>query len=210
MIVSDVTTRVLRQFGDEASAQINGDDIIRWINDGVKTIAVTNNLSQATGLISSVVGDNSYPFPADMIAVQAIYYNGLRMKFMKTQEYNEYINISDPTEILLGLPWMWTKWSTEFKIYPKPDTAIANGIKLEYIQRPADVALPTDVLPLPLDYHTEVVKYCLQQAYRTDEDWDAANVMQDDWTSTVNTLSELETNKAIETYPTLTVLTDDM
>ena len=210
MIVSDVTTRVLRQFGDEASVQINGEDIIRWINDAVKKISVKNNLSQATGVISSVVDDNTYPFPADMIAVQTLYYDGLRMKFMKKQEYDEYVNSCDPKEEQRGTPWLWTRWGTNFRLYPKPDTAIVDGIRLEYIQRQPDITAPEDTIPLPLDYHTEVVNYCLQQAYQTDEDWDAASVMKDEWTEGVDGLRDLEVNKEIETYPVLTVLADDM
>lgn len=46
MLVSEIATRVKRQFGDEAGAQIEDADILRWVNDAMIDIARTNNLLQ--------------------------------------------------------------------------------------------------------------------------------------------------------------------
>lgn len=209
MIVSDVVTRVLRQFGDEAGVQVEEADIIRWINDAVDHISVANDLMQATGTLSSVAGTNTYNFPSDMLAMSSMYYNSVRLKYLKKQEYDEYINASDPTEIQSGTPLIYTRWGTQFTLYPRPDTAVVNGIKLLYIQRQPDVDDASDTLPLPEEYHPEIVKYCLQQAYQTDEDWDAAGQMADQFQDGVDRLKEVETLTDRQTYPVLTVLQDD-
>lgn len=210
MIVHDITTRVLREFGDEASVEINEDDVIRWVNDGLKYIIVSNDLLQTTGTINSVANQSEYPFPADMLSMHAMFYNNLRVKFMKFSEFNEYIKTTDPNQNSAGTPWMYTRWSTNFTLYPKPDTAIAAGIKLYYLKRPAELTVPEDPVPLPVEYHPELVKYCLQRAYQTDEDWDAAQIMRDQFVDGIDRLKEQETFQDRESYPSITVLTDDL
>jgi len=210
MIVSDVTTRVLKQFGDEASAQINGDDIIRWINDGIREIAVKNSLSQASALQNVVAGTATYTFPTDMLSMQTLYFDGLRIPFLKRQEYDQYVNSSDPKEELTGTPTLWTRWGRQFTLYPEPDTSITNGIKILYIQTPTAVDDPTDALPFPTEYHNRIVEYVLQQAYEVDEDWDASSQKKDQLSEGLDILKYQEEHVERETYPTITVLADDM
>src|SRR6266542_3985398 len=120
MIVSDVTTRVLSEFGDEASVQIEEADIIRWINDGLKHISVANDLNQATGLMTSVAGQADYAFPTDMLSMNSMYYDSAKLKYMKHTEFNEYIISTDPKQDQNGTPWMYTRWGTNFTLYPNP------------------------------------------------------------------------------------------
>jgi len=210
MIVADVMNRVFREFGDEAKVQIDDTDIIRWINDGVKYITVSNNLLQATGTMNSVIDQSDYNFPTDMLSMEAMYYNNLKLKYMKHTEFNEYVNSSDPNQDQRGTPWMYTRWANQFTLYPKPNTSYTNGIKLLYLQRPADIASTSDTVPLSLEYHPEIVKYCLQRAYQTDEDWDAAGQMAGQFQDGVDRLKEQETNKDREYYDTITILQDDL
>lgn len=209
MIVQDVADRVFQQFGDDAEVQINIVDVERWINDAVKHISVANDLMQATGLLSSVAGTNTYNFPSDMLSLNSMYYDDVRLKYMKRSEYDEYVNASDPSEVQSGTPLLYTRWGTQFLLYPRPDTAITDGIKLLYIQRQPDVTDSSDTVPLPVEYHPEIVKYCLQQAYQTDEDWDAATQMSDQFTDGIDRLKEQQTFQDRQAYPTLTVLSDD-
>lgn len=204
---SDVITRVQRQFGDEASVQINEEDIIRWINDAVIEICTQNDLKQATGTMNSVIGTNSYDFPSDLLSVRTIYYDSTRLKFFKRTEYDEYINEQDPKEEQTGTPWLFTRWGSQFTVYPKPDAV--KQIKLLYLQQPFEVVIDTDDVPLPDMYLTRVTEYCLQQAYQTDEDWEAAGQMSGQFVDGLTRLKEQETIATTEYYPSITVLPDD-
>jgi hypothetical protein len=210
MIVSDIVTRVQRQFGDEASVQIDSNDIMRWINDGANKLAQEQDILQATGVMSSVAGTNSYALPSDLLAVRTMYYNNKKLKFLKRTEYDEYINSTDPDEIQVGTSFLYTQWGPNYVLYPKPDTSIANGIKLFYIQRPTKVTTTADQCPLPEEYHPRLVEYCLQQAYQTDEDWDAATQMSNQLEDGVQKLTQSVNFKDRETYPVITVLADDL
>lgn len=206
MIVSDVITRVQRQFGDEASVQIDSSDIIRWINDCAKEIAVQNDLTQATGLQNSEKDLNVYAAPADTLAIRAVYYNQKKLDFYSRTEYDAYVNINDPTETASGTPFLYTRHVDDLILYPTPDSV--GTIKIWYFQRPPEVTASTDNLPFPVEYHLRIVEYCLQQAYQTDEDWEAANQMSGQFTDGMAKLKQLNSTDT-EFYPTITVLPDD-
>jgi hypothetical protein len=207
VIVSDVITRVQRQFGDEASVQIEEADIIRWINDCAKEIAVQSELTQATANQNTVVNTNIYTAPADMLAVRSVYYDGKKLTFLERTEYDAYVNQQDPQEILTGTPYMYTRNVLDLLVYPRPDSV--KVLKIWYFQRPTEVVNETDPLPFPVEYHLRIVEYCLQQAYQTDEDWDAAGQMKGQFDDGLVKLKQLENDVVVEFYQTITVLPED-
>lgn len=210
MIVSDIITRVTRQFGDESSVQIDQADIIRWINDGQKEIAVQNDLLQAVGTLSSSLGDATYTFPADMLSMRSMYYKNVKLSYMSRQEFDEYITSTDPDLTQSGDPVLYTRWANEFTLYPVPQSAEVDGIKLYYTRRPVDVTALSDSIDLPLEYHTRLVEYCLQQAYEVDEDWNAAGIKQEQFSTGLDILKQQETHTDREFYSVITIREEDM
>jgi hypothetical protein len=207
VIVQDVITRVLRQFGDEASVQIENADIIRWINDCAKEVAVQNDLGQTTAIQSSVIGQNLYTLQSDTLAIRSIYYDKKKLDFYARTEYDAYVNTVDPKEDQSGTPILYTRHVNDILLYPKPDAV--KDIKVWYFQRPTQVVNTTDTLPFAEEYHLRIVEYCLQQAYQTDEDWDAAERMKGQFDDGMTRLKQLEDADDEEFYPTITVLPDD-
>lgn len=208
MIVTDVVTRVLRQFGDEASVQIEEADIIRYINDGIREIVTQNDIGQTTGTLNSVIGSSSYNAPLDLMAMRTLYYDNLRLELFNKNEFDEYINANDPNQQGRGTPTYWTKWAGQFILYPTPDSV--KVIKLEYLRKPTDVTTGTDVLPISTEYFNTLVNYCLQQAYQTDEDWEAAGQMSGQFSDGLTRLKQQETfADSVATYPVVTVLPED-
>ncbi len=211
MIVSDVTTRVLRQFGDEASVQIDESDIMRWINDAAKDIAVQNDNNQATATQASVIGTNTYVLPADMLTIRSVYFDSQKLDFYTRAEYDAYINSVDPTELASGTPTIYTRNFTgtvsNLLVYPTP--SVVKNIKIWYYRRPFEVAVSTDPLPFSEEYHLRIVEYCLQQAYQTDEDWEAAERMKGQLDDGLTKLKQLESSDDSEFYGVITVLPED-
>jgi hypothetical protein len=208
MLVSDVVTRVLHQFGDEASVQISEADIIRYINDGIREIVTRNDIGQNTGTINSVVDEDEYTVPVDLMSMRTLYYDNTRLKFLSKAEFDEYIIAQDPNQIQRGTPAFWTKWGNQFILYPKPDTI--KVIKLQYLRKPTEVTTSADSLPVASEYYNRVVEYCLQQAYQTDEDWDAATQMNAQFSDGLTRLTQQETfADSNQYYPVVTVLPED-
>lgn len=208
MIVSDIVTRVQRQFGDEAAVQVTDADVIRWINDAQKEIAVQNDLMQATGTAPSVINQNEYDFPADMLGLNKLFYNNYKLRFLAREEYDAYVNPQDPNEVNTGDPLVYTRWGAKYLVYPRPSAV--GTFKLLYTQRPAEVDDINDTLAIPVEYHPRIVEFCLRQAYEMDEDWDAAAVKSTQFDAGLSILKENEYSQDKEFYPTITVLPEDM
>lgn len=209
MNVTDVVNRVLRKFGDEASVQITQDDIIRFINDGQKEIAFKNEILQAVGTMSVVGGQADYSFPADLLTLNTMYYDNQIVKFMKGTDYDNFIRDTDPQTTNSGKPLVYTRWASSFTLYPKPSEDLADGLKIRYTRRPTDVTSLTDELSLPLEYHSVLVDYCLQQAYETDENVEMTAMKSQQVQTGIDELKELETFKDREMFPTVSVLPED-
>lgn len=172
MVVSDVVTRVSRVFGDDAQVQVNQADIIRWINDCQRDLALANSLFRVTATMTSVAGQSQYSFPTNpaILTLERIKYNGITLEPITIQEADEFLaNNDDPASYPSGTPTHYWQWGANFNLYPAPATAITNGIKLYYTRQPNDISAPSDPLDVPAQYHNRVVDYCLMQAYELDD-----------------------------------------
>lgn len=216
MIVSDIKTRVKRTFGDESGVQITDEDIVRWINDGQRQICVQNdNLLEKSALASLIAEQNEYTLPSDLLIFKSIsvqYANELsyrRVTGYDFVKFNRFIDGWDGTDQSSGRPVAYTIHAGNIIVFPNPDRAVTDGLKIYYNRKPIDVADDVDTPDLPELYHETLVKYCLVQAYKLDEDYDAAGAESADMTNDVTFLRQRDSWKEQETYPTITVMPED-
>src|ERR1041385_4536998 len=74
MNVSDVMTRIKRQFGDESQVQVTDSDIIRWINDGQRQIVMNNEgLLEQVAYTSTVINQQDYTLPVDLLIMRTVH-----------------------------------------------------------------------------------------------------------------------------------------
>lgn len=217
MIVSDIQTRVKRQFGDEAGVQLTDDDIIRFINDGMRQMVASNeNLLQKVATASAVANQQDYTLPADCLILQGISYRGpsdssyLKLKYLSLNEFNEYIDGWDGTQYGNSTPLVYMVFGSTVSFFPKPDQDAANAIKLYYNRVPANVTIAADTPDIPVLYHEVLVKYCLAQAYEMDEDFDAAVMKNQQIQGDMTVLRGRDSWKNQEFYSTITVLNEDL
>jgi|SRR5882724_1431782 len=217
MIVSDITTRVRRIFGDEAAVQVTDDDIVRWINDGqIEIIKHNDGALQKTNLIDLVTGQAQYTLPTDLMILRSLRYKYSDMlsfcalKYKSMAQFDEAIDGWDGTMFSTGHPQFFTMYEGKAMLFPIPDQSLVSGIKVLYNQKPADVVNQSDTLALPLIYHNTIVKYCMWQASLLDEDNDPALMYAADFKSDSDLLRTRETTEATATYPVITVRDCDM
>lgn len=217
MIVSDIMTRVKRQFGDESGVQVTDADIIRWINDGQRRIVMHNEgLLETTALANLTENVQDYSLPTDLLIFRALSikvtgdHTYRHVKGLDFPKFNEYIDGWDGDESYRGIPLVYTLFAGKIRFYPIPDQTVSNGIKIYYNRKPTDVASGSDAIDLPILYHETVATYCLQQAHEMDEDYDAAGMKASEMSTDLTTLRGREEWKEQETYPTITVLPEDL
>jgi len=217
MNVQDIVTRIRRTFGDEAAVQVTNDDIIRWINDAqVEIVKHNDGALQKSDLIDLVATQSTYVMPADLLLIRSLRYKFSDMlsfralKYKNMQEFDDSIDGWDGSAYNNGNPQFFTMYEGKVILFPTPEYSVADGLKVLYNQKPTDVVTVADNLALPLIYHNTVVKYCLWQASQLDEDHEPAQMYRADFQGDMNLLKTRETTEATATYPTITVLADDL
>lgn len=217
MIVSDIYTKVKRQFGDESGVQLTDDDILRYINEGQRQIVMQNEgLLEKISTSNSVKDQASYTIPTDLLILRSVSYKSSSdlsyypLKGLAYQQFNEYIDGWDGTTYGTATPYVFTQFAGNIILFPTPDSSVTNGIKIFYNRTPVDVTSTSDTPDLPLLYHDALVKQCLALAYEMDEDWDAAQVKAKQLDEDVALLRGREEWKQQERYPMITPTADDM
>lgn len=202
MLVSEIATRVKRQFGDEAGAQITDADIIRWTNDAQREIALHNDLLQATGTTALLANQDQYTLPADVLNLQALKIGTRRLTFM-TKEDAFQRDDNAP-----GDPQYYSVFGTKLDLYPTPIKA--ETMTIYYTRRPVEITLITAEPELPVQYHNRIVEYCLAQAYELDADWDSYKQKMGMFQEGVDRLKANNDWQPQSVYPSITVSHDDM
>lgn len=212
MVVSEMVTRIKRLFGDESGAQITDDDIYRWITDAQEEIIRQNQtLLQTIATTSSVANQSTYTLPTDLMTLHAIEYNGIRIKGYNLSEFETRYNGWDSPDLnLTGTPCNYTIWANNFMLLPTPDTSVADIIKIYYTKKPTPITSDIDALSLPTQYHKTIVDLCLSQAYELDEDWESSQVKATKAQQDIDTLRNDQNIGERVTYPTITVLPEDL
>lgn len=189
MNVGEITLRVQRQFGDEASVQIAEADVIRWINDAQAEIALKNQLLQSIATTAVIINQQAYALPDDILTLRSVHYAGNKLQALSSTEAEEYIAQPNNTDSR-GTPQRFWIWANQIFLYPRPDGSDPDDLKIFYTKQPTPVVNAADTPELPTQYHNRIVEYCLQQAYELDENWAAAQAKAEQFVGGINELKD--------------------
>lgn len=202
-----IADRVKRQFGDEAGSQITDADIVRWINDAQRDIALANNLLQIKANTATVAGQADYSLPTDILTLHSVTYKGDKLTGLSLQESNELVGSRQDNSS--GTPTHFWRWANSISLYPKPADASA-PLVLFYTRRPVEVnSIGTGVFPeLPAQYHSRIVEYCLAQAYELDANFEGYQLKMNQFTAGVTSTKDQDEWER-DAYPSITVVPED-
>lgn len=205
MNVSEITSRVKFQFGDESGVQIDDSKIIRWLNDGLREFAYQNRLFQAKATVPIVVGTKAYVLPPNLLRLHAVKVDFVPIKEMSVIEVDEYISQADGTTST-GSAQVYWMYGDEINLYPIPDSV--QTLQIYYSKVPDELAATTDVIPVPEEYRTRLVEYCLTQAYEMDENFKAAQIKGEQFRSGLNDMRDAQQSIRDSTYPQINYISD--
>lgn len=201
--VSQIISRVERALGDESNIQITEADVIRWINDAQRELALHSNLLQAKAMATAQAGVAEFALPADVLTLRSIRFNGQKLKGISAQEAEEHIE----DESFSGTPDRFWVWAQRVTLYPVPESG--GELTIFYTRQPVNVVNTFDFPELPVQYHNRIVEYALKQAYELDENWQAAQIKGAEWTEGVNELRSNTDWVERDFYPSITSLPGD-
>ncbi len=173
---SDLALEVKRQFGDTGNVQITDDHILRWINNGQRSIASTSPFLEATFTTNLLAGQAEYNLNALMAASRVQSYasvvaNGRKLRFVAWQKYldDDFRDDFDDDD-----PWVYTEFAGKITLVPAPQDSVPAGLTIYFMQWPADLEAIADDLTVPDRYYNSLVAYVLARALELDENFDAA------------------------------------
>lgn len=207
LTVGEIFTRVQRQFGDDTSAQLTIDDVVRWINDAMRDIAINNDLLQVRGTQNSVANQKNYTLPTDIMKLQSVKYAGISLRASTLQELDSLMGTDDQTiaqGYAVGTPQTYWLYANELNLYPAPATSLAGGISIYYTRQPTDVAASTDVPGIPQEYHNSLVEYCMAKAFELDANHFVASMKQQRFDQSVAALKQNVDWNSQQYYPFIT------
>jgi hypothetical protein len=207
MLLSEVQTRVTKQFGDVAGAVITTDDIARWATDAQLDIVRKTKLNQTDTTTASVALQSRYVI-ANMLEVQRVTYNGVVIKMISRAELDSRFPGRGATGYGTDTPSYWAYRENGIEVFPTPPDNLGI-ITVTHTKRPAPVVVPTDVFEIPEQYHEAIVRRCLERAYETDGQWNAADRMKADVELRTNDAAHDRATGGGDSFPAVRALPGD-
>lgn len=191
MMIAGVISRVRSVAGDIDAQQFTNDQIINWINDGIRECALANNLLQKRISQMGTVGSSDYSLPSDILKIHSVKYNNEKLRALTLEEFDEYYaGVGQDTDVNPASPGIYYIWAGTLTLYPSPD--VSSPLVIDYIYTPPELTTDSgDVeLPLPIGYHNRIVDYCLAQVAQQDDDINRYQAKMQEFYTGVQTLKD--------------------
>jgi hypothetical protein len=203
MLVSEIATRVKRQFGDDLGAQISDADIIRWVNDAMMEIAVANNLLQIAATADTTAGTAEYDLPNDVLRLRAVKFKGVKLNGLTMEDFDNML--SEANGVSTGEPQAFYVYARKITLFPAPSANGTTDLKIFYNRTPTAVTVVGDTPEIPVQYHNRIVEYCIAQAAELDDNLEQYQLKMGMFKSSVETMKDDNTAEKFDTYPSITV-----
>jgi hypothetical protein len=209
VLVSEIATRVKRQFGDEAGVQVTDADIIRWVNDAQREIAVKNNLLQVRATTAVSPGVNEIAAPTDILTLHAVRFQGIKLIPLSQQEADQFDLGAVPTTSRSTPTHFW-RWANTITLYPAPNITDPDDITLFYTRIPVEITATNQTPELPAQYHNRIVEYAIAQAAELDENLQQYQLKMGQFESGVAELKGQGEYTEQDFYPSISVGSADL
>lgn len=196
---SQVKRAVKRIFGDEAGVQLEDADILQWANDAQQAINTKNKIFKAKSTTLTVPGQADYSFPTELIQqVESITYDGQALE--PTEMSTAQAHFGDD---VTGPPRAWYEWAGKFTLFPSP--VEEKELALFYTRYPKPLTGDdAEKLDTPDKYFQAIIDFILWKCYEMDEDWNGAQLKENQFRTALEEQSEEEREVGHMVYPTIT------
>jgi len=216
MNLGEAKTRLRRTFGDESSVQVTDADIVRWVNDGQREVVMQNpSLLEKITTANIVAAQDQYTYPTDMRQLRSLSYKStssptyIKMQGMSLQEFDQYMDGWDGDLYGRSDPLVYCTFANLINVFPTPQSNATAGLKLYYFRQPVDLVNDSDIIDLPVGYHSAIVEYCLKMAYELDEDWTSVGNKAQEFNAAVSGQRNQEKDNSEDSYKRITVMRED-
>lgn len=204
----DIKRRVKRQFGDESGAQLKDADIIDWINDAQREIYTKNNLGQKVGTMNTIAGTREYAFPADLMRLLNVKYDGDTLNELSQQNVDTFLPNDDGDSTARGRVTSYYTYADKFELYPAPDAV--KVLTIRYNRFPVDVTGDADNTDVDKKYDNRILDFCHAQGAQLDGNMQSYVMFMQRFEGKTDSTKDDETEMQANTYyPSISVSARD-
>lgn len=186
MLVSDIISRVRNIAGDINANQFSDEQVMSWINDGIRECAVDNNLLQKRATQIVVADQSTYDLPSDILKLHSVKYDGTKIKILTLEEFDKQYSGENTGS---GVPNAAYIWAGVLNIVPSPDNS-TKSLVIDYTRDPIDVDDGNLTPEIPVGYHSRLVDYCLAQVAQQDDDMNRYSIKMQEFRTGVQALKD--------------------
>lgn len=177
MLVSEIQTAVQRIFGDESQTFLETADIIRWVNDGQLDIVRKTSCLLTEVTANTVANTTSYALPADFLFAKQVMLNYVPLIEFDL-ESNQFQSTSLAANALPTNAYMISEGNIYFPYY---QVLAVYPYRMWYAKRPVTVTTGADTPEIPVQYHEDLVRFCLSRASEMSGEFDQADRFAGDY-----------------------------
>lgn len=204
-----ISVEVKDKFGDAGNVQITDAMVLRWINNGIRSISAQAPWLKKSSSFPQLAGISSYDLPtvlplARILSVHSVLANGKPLKVVPYSEY-EGLVLAAGISASSGTPDFATIFGTTLTLWPTPDRTVAGGILIMHDAYPMDLANIGDTLTVPDRFYNSLQDYVFAQALELDENFEAAQIKMGQHETNLQRQFEVETRGPTDFYPSVTM-----
>lgn len=180
MLVSDIKRKAQRLFGDSDSYIIaNQQDWWDWINEC--QVLIVRKTGALTG--TDTAAANTYPknLPTDFIETKRVTYNGVNLLPIMIEDLDQ---LQIDLTLNQDTPNFYFHWNNQLNLYPDPQSTDSLSVVHYYTRMPATIAADGSTPEVPVQYHEDIVRFCVMRAHERNENWNAVKISSDFFDST--------------------------
>lgn len=181
MLVSEITTAVQRIYGDESFTVLEQADIIRWINDGQLDIVRKTGCLITEVTANTAASTTSYTLPTNFLFAKQVMLNYVPLIEFDL-ESNQFQSTSLAANALPTNAYMISEGNIYF---PYNQVLSVVPYRMWYVKRPTTVTVVGDTPEIPVQFHEDLVRFCLARAEEMNGDFDAADRFAGDYNGRV-------------------------
>lgn len=217
METEELVRAIKRQFGDENGAQIDDDDIWRWINEGQFQIARrTGDVESSQSIPLTVSGsayNHKYDLSTDFFKFKTVELDGKALQKLSIEQlYGMYPSLDVPN-LSGGFPKFCAAaklGTNQYRIVLAPIPGQAGTLTILYARRPPIINSTSSSLSLPEEHHNTLLTWCLSKAKQLDGDDEASLALAAQYRSEVQDDVHDAKHKDEDTYPIIRASPEDV
>lgn len=204
-LASDVKDRV----GDTGAVQVTDAMILRWINQGARSISSRNPFLEMLATGNALAGVASYGLAATfgnprILSVEMVLFKGKPLNIINPAEWRRLIDGRELDE-QQGDPGYAMFFGDTVTLWPVPAATEVGALGLSYLAMPADMTDIASPLPLPDRLYNALADYVFAQALQQLEKFDESRVVLANHETHLQHQFESSRKSPTDYYPTFTL-----